>query len=79
MPVALATKARQGTLDYPRIEAQAPGRQATGTQISQQAFQQGGTLWESHDGEFVDRLLDEFDGLAKTQAVRIQIALSGSP
>src|SRR5260370_10553642 len=78
MPVALAAKARQGTLDHPRIEAQASRRQPTGTQITQQPFQQGGTLWESYDGEFVDRLLDEFDGLAKTQTVRIQMALGGS-
>src|SRR5260370_36078597 len=78
MPVALAAKARQGTLDHPRIEAQASRRQPTGTHITQQPFQQGGTLWESYDGEFVDRLLDEFDGLAKTQTVRIQVALGGS-
>src|SRR5260370_7776663 len=78
MPVALAAKARQGTLDHPRIEAQASRRQPTGTQITQQAFHQGGTLWKSHDGEFVDRLLDEVDGLAKTQTVRIQVALGGS-
>src|SRR2546421_3709174 len=75
MPVALAAKARQGTLDHPRIEAQASRRQPTGAQISQQAFQQGGTLWQSHDGELVDRLLNQGDGLAKTQAVRIQLAL----
>src|SRR5260370_30043075 len=77
MPVALATKARQGTLDHSRIEAQASGRQPTGTQITQQAFHQRGTLWQTHDGEFVDRLLDEFDGLAKTQTCRIQLAFGG--
>src|SRR5947207_217029 len=75
MPVALAAKARQGTLDHPRIEAQASRRQARGAQIPQQAFHQGGTLWQSHDGELVDRLLNQGDGLAKTQAVRIQLAL----
>src|SRR5207302_1897694 len=77
MPVALATKARQGALDYPRIEAQASRRQPTGAQITQQAFHQGATLCKSHDGKFVDRLLDEGHGLAKTQAVRIHITLSG--
>src|SRR5437660_10869031 len=73
MPVALAAKARQGTLDHPRIEAQTSCRQAKRAQIPQQAFHQGGTQSQSHDGELVARLLNQGDGLAKPPAVRIQL------
>src|SRR5260370_7077262 len=62
MPVALAAKARQGTLDHPRIEAQASRRQPTGTQITQQPFQQGATLWQSHHSQIAHRFLAAFAG-----------------
>ena len=78
MPVAFAPKARQGTLDDPRIEAQASRRQATGAQIPQQALPQCGALRERHDGELVDGLLNHFDGMAKTQAIGVHVALGGS-
>ncbi len=77
MPVAFATKTRQGTLNDPSIEAQAAWGQRAGAQISQQALHQGGTLHQSHDGELVDSVLDQLDALAETQTIGVHVGLGG--
>src|SRR2546421_3737707 len=73
MPVALATKTREGTLDHSCIETQASRRQQTGAQVCPQARNLGGTLIEGDQGELMDGLLDDFDGMRKTQANRVEV------
>src|SRR5947208_1924304 len=73
MPVTLATKAREGALDHPRIEAQASHRQATGAQICPQARNLGRAFLHSDQSELLDRLLHDFDGMTKAQAIGVEI------
>src|SRR5260221_8837031 len=79
MPGAFAAKARQGTLDHPCIEAQASGRQPRRAQVCPQALHQGGTLIQSNQDEFMDRLLDDFNGMRETQAIGVQVILHCGP